>query len=96
MLATLPTLEDGGLAARQIGGDLNHWIRIPVASGDQAVSSITGSGPTAKGKQAVAGSAAMSGPSQAWSSSSASSGEAGRRRLHRGDGTPVVEPSVKR
>ena len=25
-----------------------------------------------------------------------SSGEAGRRRLHRGDGTPVMEPAVKR
>src|SRR6185503_12391933 len=42
------------------------------------------------------GSAATSGPSQARSSSGSSSGEAGRRRLHRGDGTPVTESAAKR
>jgi hypothetical protein len=96
VLATLPTLDDGGLAARQTGCDPNSGFRIPGASGDQAVSSIVGSGPTAKGKQAVAGSAATSGPSQARSSSSASSGDASRRRLQRGDGTLVGEPAAQR
>ena len=96
VLATLPTLDDGGLPARQTGGDPDRGIRIPGASEEQAVSSAAGSGPSAKGKQVVAGSAATSGPSQARSSSGASSGEAGRRRFHRGDGTPVVEPAVKR
>jgi hypothetical protein len=96
VLATLPTLDDGELAARQTGGDTDRGIRIPGVSGEQAVPSATGFGPTAKGKQAVAGGAATSGPSQARSSSGTSSGEAGRRRLHRGDGTPVVEPAVKR
>ena len=85
VLATLPTLDDSGLAARQTGGDP-----------EQAVPSAAGSGPSAKGKQVVAGSSATSGPSQARSSSGASSGETGRRRLHRGDGTPVVEPTAKR
>jgi len=51
VLATLPTLDDGGLAACQTGGDPNRGVRIPGASGDQAVSSIVGSGPTAKGKR---------------------------------------------
>ena len=50
VLATLPTLDDGGLAARQTGGDPNRGIRIPGASGEQAVPSAAGSGPTAKGK----------------------------------------------
>ncbi|XP_039815004.1 collagen alpha-1(III) chain-like [Panicum virgatum] len=95
VLATLPTLDDGGLVARQTGGDLDHGLRIPGASGEQAVPGAAGSGPAAKGKQAVAGSAATSGPSQARSSSGASSGEAGRRRLHRGDGTPVTESAAK-
>ena len=96
VLATLPTLDDGGLAARQTGGDLNRGLRIPGASGDQAMLSTAGSSPTTKGKLAVAGSAATSGPSQVRSSSGASSGDAGRRRLHRGNGTPVTEPAAKR
>ena len=63
VLATLPTFDDGGLAARQTGGDPDRGIRIPGASGEQAVLSDGGSGPSAKGKQAMAGSAATSGPS---------------------------------
>src|SRR6185312_863404 len=39
VLATLPTLDDGGLAARQTGGDPDRGIRIPSASGEQAVPS---------------------------------------------------------
>src|SRR6185312_5469902 len=96
VLATLPTLDDGGLAARQTGGDPNRGLRIPGASGDQAIPSAAGSGPTTKGKQAVPGSAATSGPSQVRSSPGASSGDAGRRRLLRGDGTPASEPAAKR
>ena len=63
VLATLPTLDDGGLAPRQTGGDPNRGLRIPGASGDQTIPSAAGSGPTMKGKQAVPGSAATSGPS---------------------------------
>jgi hypothetical protein len=96
VLATLPTLDDGRLAARQTGGDPDCGIRIPGASGEQAVPSVAGSVPSAKGKQAVAGSSAASGPSQARSSSGASPEEASRRRLHRSDGTPVMEPAAKR
>ena len=36
VLATLPTLDDGGLAARQTGGDPDRGLRIPDASVDQA------------------------------------------------------------
>ena len=50
VLATLPTLDDGGLATRQTGGDPDRGIRIPGASGEQAVPSAAGFGPSAKGK----------------------------------------------
>ena len=96
VLATLPTLDDGGLAARQTGGDPDRGIWILGASEEQAVPSAAGSGPSAKGKQDVAGSSAGSGPSQARSSSGASSEEVSRRRLHRSNGTPVMEPAAKR
>ena len=95
MLATLPTLDDGGLAARQTGGDPDRGFRIPGASGEQAVPRAAGSGPTAKDKQAVASRSITSGPSQAQSSSGASPEEASRRRLHCSDGTPVMEPAAK-
>ena len=95
VLATLPTLDDGGLAPRQTGGDSNRGLRIPGTSEDQAALSSAGAGPTTKGKQVVASSAATVGPSQVRSSSSASSGDASRRRLQRGDGTLVGEPAVK-
>ena len=96
VLATLPTLDNGGLAPRETGGDPNLGLRIPGASGDQATLSTAGSCATTKGKQAAASSAATAGSSQVQSSSGASSGYAGRRRLLRGDGTPVTEPATKR
>ena len=96
VLATLPTLDDGGLAPRQTGGDPNRGLRIPGTSGDQATLSAAGSGATTKGKQAAASSAAAAGSSRAQSSSGASSGDVGRRRLLRGDGTLVSEPAAKR
>jgi len=95
VLATLPTLDDGGLAPRQTGGDPDHGIRIPGTSEEQAVPSVVGSGPSAKGKQAVARSSAASGPSQARSNSGASPEEASRRRLHRSD-RATEEPAAKR
>ena len=49
VLATLATLDDGGLAPRQTGGDPDPGIRIPGASEEQAVPSAVGSGPSAKG-----------------------------------------------
>jgi len=50
VLATLPTLDDGGLAPRQTGGDPNRGLRIPGATGDQATVSVAGPGTTTKGK----------------------------------------------
>jgi hypothetical protein len=34
VLASMPTLDEGGLAVRQVGGDPNHGIRIPGTSPD--------------------------------------------------------------
>jgi hypothetical protein len=34
-LASMPTLDEGGLAVRQVGGDLNRGIHIPGASPDR-------------------------------------------------------------
>ena len=50
VLATLPTLDDGGLAPCQMGGDPDCGIRIPGTSEEQAVLSAAGSGPSTKGK----------------------------------------------
>ena len=96
MLATQPTLDDGGLAPRQTGGDPNSGIQITGATGDLAQIGTTRSDPSAKGKQAVAGSPAPSGPSPGRSSSGAPPVEVSRRRLHRSDGTLVMEPAAKR
>ena len=96
MLATLPTLDDGGLAPRQTGGDPNRGIQIPGATRDLAQTGATRSDPSAKGKLAMAGSSAPSGPSLGGSSSGAPPVEVSRRRLHRSDGTPVMEPAAKR
>ena len=63
VLATLPTFDDDGLAPRQMGGDPNRGIQIPGVTGDLAQTSATRSDLSAKGKQAVAGSSAPSGPS---------------------------------
>ena len=34
IMASLPTIDDGGLAVRQLGGDPNRGIRIPGASSE--------------------------------------------------------------
>jgi len=96
VLVTLPTLDYGGLSARHTRATRTVGSGSLVRPGEQAVPSTAGSGPSAKGKQAVAGSSAASSPSQARSSSGASPEEPSRRRLHRSDGTPVMEPAAKR
>ena len=96
MLATLPTLDDSGLAPRQMGGDPNRGIQIPGTTGDLGQTGATRSDLSAKGKQAMAGSSAPSGPSPGRSSSGAPSVEVSRRRSHRSDRTLVTDPTTKR
>jgi hypothetical protein len=35
VLASMPTLDEGGLVVRQVGGDPNHGIQIPSTSPDR-------------------------------------------------------------
>ena len=95
VLATLLTLDDGGSAPRQTGGDPNRGIQIPGVTGDLAPTGATRCNPSAKGKQAMAGSSAPSGPSLGRSSSGSPPVEVSQRRLHRSDRTLVTEPTVK-
>jgi hypothetical protein len=58
VLASMPTLDEGGLAVRQVGGDPNHGIHIPGASPPRQQRADQGPGgpshgdsaPTGKGK----------------------------------------------
>jgi hypothetical protein len=61
VLASMPTLDEGGLAVRQVGGDPNRGIQIPGASPDRQQRadqgpggpSHGGPGPAGKGKEKV-------------------------------------------
>ncbi|KAJ1257231.1 hypothetical protein BS78_K155100 [Paspalum vaginatum] len=84
VLREMPTLDDGGLAARQLGGDPNRGVHIadaPVGGSD-----ARGTAPADKGKGPVAASPVVP----------PAGGEETRRRLVRGDGTFVSEPDPKR
>ncbi|KAJ1283359.1 hypothetical protein BS78_03G122400 [Paspalum vaginatum] len=84
VLREMPTLDDGGLAARQLGGDPNRGIHI--ADAPVGGSGARGTAPADKGKEPVAASPAVP----------PAGGEGTRRRLARGDGTFVSEPDPKR
>jgi len=104
VLRSMPTLDDGGLAARQPSGDPNRGIQIPgvqesqsrptaVATSAAAAGAnipATSSNASNRGKQVVSDGPVPGG------SSSRPSGEEERRRLRRIDGTFVGEPSTKR
>ncbi|KAJ1293560.1 hypothetical protein BS78_01G077800 [Paspalum vaginatum] len=84
VLREMPTLDDGGLAARQLGGDPNRGVHIadtPVGGFD-----ARGTAPGDKGKGPVAAPPVVP----------PAGGEETRRRLVRGDGTFVSEPNPKR
>jgi hypothetical protein len=59
VLASLPTLDEGGLAVRQVGGDPNHEIRIPGNSpeshqrADRSPGGSCHGGPAPAGKEKV-------------------------------------------
>jgi hypothetical protein len=93
VLATLPTLDDSGVAVHQTGGwDPLHGIRIPgvPARGPQPTGPAPGAGPAAapspldKGKGATSGASTLG--------SSGGSKEERRRRLRRADGLFVSDP----
>jgi hypothetical protein len=61
VLASMPTLDEGGLAVRQLGGDPNRGLQIPGASPDRQQCTNEGPGepeprgpaPSGKGKEKV-------------------------------------------
>jgi len=62
VLASLPTLDDGGLAVQQTGGNPNRGIQIPGASESRSQPGIANPGPSGSlGKQVVGSDSARSG-----------------------------------
>jgi hypothetical protein len=94
VLASLPTLDEGGLVVRQVGGDPNRGIRIPGTSPDshqRADQSPDGScheGPAPAGKEKV--------PEAATSRTSQDHEEDRSWRLRHDDRSYVGEPAPKR
>jgi hypothetical protein len=55
ILASMPTLDEGGLAVRQLGGDPNHGLHIPSTSLDRQQRTSQGPGGPSPGGPAPAG-----------------------------------------
>jgi hypothetical protein len=55
ILATMPTLDEGGLAVRQLGGDPNRGLQIPGATPDRQQRTSKGPGEPGPGGPAPAG-----------------------------------------
>jgi hypothetical protein len=55
VLASMPTLDEGGLAVRQVGGDPNRGIHIPGASPDRQQRASQGPGGSSHGGPTPAG-----------------------------------------
>jgi hypothetical protein len=112
ILAAMPTLDESGLAPRQLGGDPGRGISIPEVPVERQSQPVQGSGgsgrggpvPTGKGKEKAPepepveddDDEDIEGLASA-PSRVAQGSEPGRtRRLYRQDGTPVGEPDPKR
>jgi hypothetical protein len=91
--AFLPTLDDGGLAVRQVRGDPNRGIWIPGASPDSPRRIDPNSGQSSHGASAPSGRGKE--PEVANSRSSRDREEDRSWRLHRGDRSFVGEPDPK-
>jgi hypothetical protein len=93
ILATLPTLDDSGVAVRQTEGrDPHHGIRISDApvGGSQPAGVARSANPAMAPNPLDKGKGDASGASTP--GSSGRSDEERRRRLHRADGSLVMEP----
>jgi hypothetical protein len=55
ILAAMPTLDEGGLAVRQLGGDPNRGLHIPGATSDRQQHASGGPGEPGPGGPAPAG-----------------------------------------
>jgi hypothetical protein len=97
ILATLPTLDDSGVAVRQTSGrDPLHGIRISGArvGGPQPIGVAPSANPAMAASPLDKGKGAASSASAP--GSSGGSEEERQRRLHRADGSLISEPAQKR
>jgi hypothetical protein len=105
----MPTIDEGGLAVRQVGGDPNRGIHIPSASPDRQQRTSQGPGgashgkekelePERRHKQGVGAAPARRVDEARGAATAPSSQEEGSRsqRLQHGDGSYVGEPAPKR
>jgi hypothetical protein len=94
VLASMPTLDEGGLAIRQLGGDPNRGLQIPGATPDRQQRADEGPGepgprgpaPSRRGKEKA--------PAPEHRQKDHPEGSKSRR-LQRGDGSFVGEPAPK-
>jgi hypothetical protein len=93
ILASLPTLDDDGLAVRQVRGDPNRGIQIPGASPDSP--RCTDPSPDGSSHGALTASGKGKEPEAASSRSSQDRKEDRSRRLRRGDRSFMGDPAPK-
>jgi hypothetical protein len=94
VLASLPTLNEGGLAVQQERGDPNRGSQIPDTSPDSHQRADPSPGGSSHGGPAPARKEKV--PKAASSRSSRDREEDRSQRLHHGDGSFMVEPAPKR
>jgi hypothetical protein len=95
VLASMPTLDEGGLAVRQLGGDPNRGLQIPGASPVRQQRPSEGAGEPGPGGPAPGGKGKEKAPVPEHRQKDHSEGSKSRR-LQRGDGSFVGEPAPKR
>jgi hypothetical protein len=95
VLASMPTLDEGGLAVRQLGGDPNRGLHIPGASPDRRQRTSQGPGGPRPGGLAPAGKGKDKIPVPEHHHKDHTEGSKSRR-LQRGDGSFIGEPAPKR
>jgi hypothetical protein len=95
VLASMPTLDEGGLAVRQLGGDPNRGLQIPGTTPDRQQRTSEGPGEPRPGGPAPGGKGKEKVPVPEHRHKDHSEGSKSRR-LQRGDGSLVGEPAPKR
>jgi hypothetical protein len=94
VLASMPTIDEGGLVVRQLGGDPNHGIHIPGTSPDRQQCDSRGPGGPSPGGPAPTGKGKDKAPVPEVRGSQAEGSKS--RRLQRGDSSFIGEPAPKR
>jgi hypothetical protein len=94
VLALMPTLDEGGLAVRQLGGDPNRGLHIPGATPNRQQRTSQGPGGPSPGGPAPAGNGKEKVPvPEHWHKDHTEGSKS--RRLQRGNGSFIGEPAPK-